>query len=420
MSATGGDAPALCVVVPSYNRRDALEMVLGGLAAQRGVVPGVVEVRVVLDGSTDGSDAMLAAWQRDGRLPGLRWELRSNAGQAAARDAGARATAAPVLLFVDDDVVPEPDLVARHLAWHASGERVAVLGDCEIVRDAEHPFYTQSVWAWWEEMYSARARPDRLPCYTDFCAGNVSLRREDYLASGGFDPAFRGYGGEDYDLGYRLLGLGVRFVADRGARAMHHHRFGGYANLLRSRRQEGYAGVLLGRKHPELRAGLRAAAPSQQVVRAAFTLHGMPPLALRARIARLAFSERSGRQHRWHLQLGALSAYHYWRGVYDALGSWDALEAFRREATVPVQHVDVGRGPPEVPHDFWVHGPSELRVTANGEPLGTVRLGGPVTQPIRAALADAITSGLRTPLLVWAERTGAPLFARPVAAADAG
>ncbi len=414
-------APAITVVVPSYNRRASLEMVLRGLAAQRGVPPGAAEVVVVLDGSTDDSAEMLAAWERAGRLPGLRWERRPNAGQAAARDAGARAAAAPVLVFLDDDVVPEPDCLARHLARHDGG-RVAVLGDCEIVRAAtDPPFYRQFVWGWWEELYTSRVRPGRVPCYTDFCAGNVSLRRDDYLASGGFDPAFRGYGGEDYDLGYRLMRLGVRFVPDRSVRAMHHHRFAGYAAVLRTRRQEGRADVVLSRKHPELRAGLRLAGPyaltppHDGAARRAFAGRDPSPLAMRARIARLELAERLGQRTKWLERFYALANDQYWRGVAEALGSWDALVAFRDEVTLPVQQVDVARGAAELPADFWVHGPSELRVTAAGEPLGTARLHGPVTQPLATAVADAIGGWLTGPLLIWAERAGSPVLPPPTA-----
>lgn len=408
--------PAVSVVVPSYNRRASLEMVLRGLAAQQGLRPGEMETLVVLDGSTDGSDAMLAGWVADGRLPGLRWELRPNGGQAAARDAGARAAAAPVLAFLDDDVVPEPGCVARHLLHHAGGSRVTVLGDCEIVRAAEDPpFYRQFVWGWWEELYTSRVRPGRRPVYTDFCAGNVSVRRDDYLASGGFDPAFRGYGGEDYDLGYRLLKLGVRFVPDRRSRAMHHHRFGGYEALLRARRQEGVADVVMGRKHPELRAGLRLAHPHAfggthgPAVRRAFETDAPNADAVRAAVRRLARADRLGRRTRWLDEFYRITHAAYWRGVADTLGSWEALLAFRAEAAVPVQHVDVGHGPPALPDDFWVHGPSELRVSARGEPVGVARLAGPVTKPLAEAVADVVAYWLATPFLLWAERAHAPL-----------
>jgi GT2 family glycosyltransferase len=417
VSGGAAPAPALTVVVPSYNRRASLEMVLGGLAAQRGLPDGAAEVLVVLDGSTDDSAEMLAAWERAGRLPGLRWARQPNAGQAAARDAGARGAAAPVLVFLDDDVVPEPDCLAGHLAWHARGARIAVLGDCEIVRaETDPPFYRQFVWGWWEELYSSRVRPGRVPCYTDFCAGNVSLRRDDYLASGGFDPAFRGYGGEDYDLGYRLLRRGVRFVPDRRVRAMHHHRFSSYRSVVRTRRQEGAADVVLGRKHPELRAGLRLAAPHaltppfDAVPRAAFAGREPSPLAMRAQIARLELAERLGQRTKWLDRFYRLAHAEYWRGVAGALGSWEALVAFRDETVVPVQEVDVMQGVGGLRSDFWVDGPSELRVTAAGEPLGTARLNGPVTKPLPAAIAEAVGGRLLAPLLLWADRADVPVL----------
>jgi GT2 family glycosyltransferase len=415
-------APAVSVVVPSYNRRRSLEMVLTGLAAQQGVPSGAAEFIVVLDGSTDDSAELLTAWERDGRLPGLRWFRQANAGQAAARDAGSREAAAPVLLFLDDDVVPEPRLVACHLAHHAAGAPIAVLGDCEIVREPRYPAYSQHVWSWWEEFYSSRALAGRVPCYVDFCAGNVSLRRTDYLASGGFDPAFRGYGGEDYELGYRLLKLGVRFVADRRARALHYHEFRGYVGYLRAREQEGQADVLLARKHPELTGGLRLMHPDRpqpplaRAVRLAFTERGMADAELRARLARVTLNERLGRRGTWGDQLGLLTVYGYWRGVRAALGSRAALDALRAAAPCPVHTVDIGHPAPEVPPDFWVHGPSEVRVTARGVPLGTVRVPGPVLRPLRRALADAIVGQLSASVWAWAEGDGTALLPRREAA----
>jgi GT2 family glycosyltransferase len=421
--------PDLSVVVPSFDRRRQLEMVLAGLAAQRDVAPGAFETIVVLDGSTDDSATMLAEWERADRLPGLRWMLRPNAGQAAARHAGVLEARAPAVLFLDDDIVPAPGVVARHLAHHARGERIAVLGDCEVVRGdgEEDRFYLARVWGWWEDVFSSRARPGRLPTYPDFCAGHVSLRRDDYLASGGFDPAFRGYGGEDYDLGWRLLRAGVRYVPDRRAHAMHHHRLhGDYAKFMRHRQSEGHAEVRLARKHPELRAGLRLMRPEvgwaahDRMMRLAFTEHGMRESTWRRRVAAMAWYERLGLRARWGEALTLLGAYAYWRGVHEALGSRAALDAFRAEATVPTQVVDIARGlPDEPPADFWVQGPSDVRVVAGDEVLGTVRLAGPVTEPLRAALAAAIERQLAPAVWAWAERAGVSILP-PRAAAGPG
>ena len=419
MTAAAPD-PALTVVVPSYNRRRPLERVLEGLARQTAPAAAAFETVVVLDGSTDDSAAMLERWVGAGRLPRLRWIAQRNSGQAAARNAGAAAARAPVLLFVDDDVVPEPDLVERHLAHHAAGERIAVLGDCELVRDPRSSMYLRFVWGWWEDLYHARTRPARTVSYHDFCAGNVSLRRDDYLTSGGFDPAFRGYGGEDYELGFRLLERGVRFVPERRARGRHYHRQAA-AGVLRTSYQEGQADVLLGRKHPALRGGLRLMwdptewNPAERRYTAlAFTERGMSRAALRLRLVLLALDERLGLSRRWHRQISLLQAYHYTRGVRDALGSREALLAYRAEAPIPLQEVDVTHGLPEEFPGFWVHGQSDLRVTAHGETLGTVHIPRPIHAPLREYLAELLATRFAAPLWLMFERRGiSPFGAAP-------
>src|SRR3712207_2402031 len=104
-------SPRCTVIVPSHQRRQMLPLVLAGLAGQ--TLPAeAFEVIVVLDGSTDGSAELLAEWQRSGRLANLRWHWQPNQGQAVARNTGARLAQAPVLLFLDDDIVPARDLLA--------------------------------------------------------------------------------------------------------------------------------------------------------------------------------------------------------------------------------------------------------------------------------------------------------------------
>ena len=53
--------PFLSVVIPTYNRCVSLKVTLNALKAQE-AVPGGFEVVVVSDGSTDGTDALLAGW----------------------------------------------------------------------------------------------------------------------------------------------------------------------------------------------------------------------------------------------------------------------------------------------------------------------------------------------------------------------
>src|SRR4051794_27416912 len=114
--------PRLSVVIPSYDRREALGRCLEALGRQT-ADPSAFEVVVVLDGSTDGSAEMLA-----GLRPrhALRVERKANGGVASARNRGLELAAAPVVLFLDDDIVATPGLVEAHLRAHEGGEVMAM------------------------------------------------------------------------------------------------------------------------------------------------------------------------------------------------------------------------------------------------------------------------------------------------------
>jgi GT2 family glycosyltransferase len=385
---------ACSVIIPSYNRQATLELVLRGLATQT-ASPESFEVIVVLDGSTDDSAASIAAWQQSGRLPNLRSHWQPNRGQAAARNAGAGLAQAPVLLFLDNDIVPEPDLLEAHLRWREHEAPLVVLGDCHIVRQPDDSLCHLGMWAWWEDFYYQRALPGHQPNYRDFCAGNASLRREDFLRAGGFDASFRGYGGEDYELGYRLLHAGVRFVADRKAQAHHHHR-ATVPGVLRMARQEARGDVLLGKKHPELRAGLSMArvppGPYGLLVRLALQCPalGNPLMAMLLRV--LPIFERAQMRRRWMEYFGHVRGYAYWRGVRDALGSWPALLDFQAGALPSPRHtLDIAQGLPQELPPFWMHGPATLDLTWQGQPLGELSWLGPLEVSLPSYLADQIT-----------------------------
>ena len=59
----------------------------------------------------------------------------------------------------------------------------------------------------------------RIPQGTDLCTGNVSMRRADYLAVGGFDPTFER--SEDAELGVRLEKAGARLQFSEAAHSVH-------------------------------------------------------------------------------------------------------------------------------------------------------------------------------------------------------
>lgn len=398
------------VVIPSHNRCQRLEQVLGALAGQT-LPPEDFEVVVVLDGSTDGSATMLQRWQHGRRLPGLQWIEQSQQGQAAARTAGARQARAPVLVFIDDDVVPQPGLLAAHLRWHRDGARVAVLGSAPVVRPPRPTPYDVVVWSWWEDAYHRRAQPGAVLGYRDFCAGNVSLRREDFFHVGGFDPAFRGYGGEDYDLGFRLLQAGVRFIPDPAARAEHYH-LGTPAQVLRNMRHEGRHDVLLGRKHPALRRSLRLMSRTEGA-RLLFTLPTFCRAGCAWLLRWLGVCERLGLRRSWRRLFGTLRHYAYWRGVQESLGNWGAYRRFQQEAPPPPEfELDITHGLPALLPSDIANGPSRLLVRAHGRALGWLQLEEPLDQVTVERLADELIRQWRCGLSVVMAQHALPDGAR--------
>jgi GT2 family glycosyltransferase len=197
----------LSVVIPTYNRRHSLQRVLEALDRQT-LAPEAFEVVVVCDGPSDSTADYLAAAHFRYRL---RWFVQANQGPAAARNRGVTEARGELIVFLDDDVVPDPTLLAAHVHAHARhGDQTIVIGPMVLPQD-----WTLAPWSRWSqerlaEQYSAMARGDWAPTARQFYTGNTSLGRAHLTASGGFDPRFRR--AEDVELGYRLAERGLRFV----------------------------------------------------------------------------------------------------------------------------------------------------------------------------------------------------------------
>ena len=205
----------LSIVLPTFNRRPRLERVLSGLDRQ--TVDGAsFEVVVVDDGSSDDTAEWLAAHNQ--RAYGLRHVHQRNAGPAQARNTGISEARGELVLFIDDDVEPTPQLLEEHLASHEE-ENVVVLGPL-----ASLDYYAQP-WVAWEQakleaQYEAMGRGDYEPSFRQFWTGNASVAKHHLVAAGGFDTAL--LRAEDVELGRRLHQRGLKFRFNAKARGLHH------------------------------------------------------------------------------------------------------------------------------------------------------------------------------------------------------
>jgi glycosyltransferase involved in cell wall biosynthesis len=241
----------LTVVIPTRDKAELLDRTLAALAAQEAGRDDW-EIVIVDDASSDGTAALLRDWQHRlaARLRTVRPE--HNLGRAGARNLGARHARGRFILFLDDDIVAPPDLLAAHLAELTAHEDAGTIGHAvtapEVV-DAPHFHYldTRAV-----AKLPVGAAPARY-----FVTQNAAVPRREFLSVGGFDERFAGYGFEDMELGFRLEDAGVRFRALKHPvpQHVHHHTL---AEYLAKKVECGRGSLqLVARLHPHRLAEMR-------------------------------------------------------------------------------------------------------------------------------------------------------------------
>ncbi|MEN3748386.1 galactosyltransferase-related protein [Sphingomonas sp. HF-S3] len=147
---------------------------------------------------------------------------------AQARNAAALGASGEQLMFLDVDCIPDPSLVADY-ARQLDATDALLMGEVlYLPAGATDPGLDFDRFRADGVRHSERAGPPPGPLgdcsdYRCFWSLNFAIRRETYLAIGGFDEGYVGYGGEDTDFGRILATAGVPLKWCRGARAFHQH-----------------------------------------------------------------------------------------------------------------------------------------------------------------------------------------------------
>jgi glycosyltransferase involved in cell wall biosynthesis len=230
----------ISVVVPTYNREDALDAVLRGLSRQ---TDREFEVVVADDGSGPQTAALIRSW-----LPRLGAPLRhvrhDHAGFRAAeiRNRAILAAAGDYFLFLDGDCIPRPGFIAAHRAlaepgWFVTGNRTLL--SRELTKRVLAEGIEPELWGlrtFLRERFAGRV--NRLAPLAPLPLGplrklhpqvwqgarsaNLGIWAADLKRVDGFDARFSGWGLEDSDLLIRLMRAGVRRKDGRFATGVLH------------------------------------------------------------------------------------------------------------------------------------------------------------------------------------------------------
>ena len=248
----------IAVIVTTYNRPDALSVVLEGYLAQ---TDKDFEVIVADDGSTIETNQVIATYQThvDLKLSHV-WQKDIGFRAAAIRNRALALTSADYIIFSDGDCIPLPTFVAQHRllaepGWFLTGNRI-LLSEAfthRVLKD-NLPIHTWTTGRWVFALMkkdinrlmpllslpiATPLRKLRAHSWNGAMTCNLSAWREDLMRINGLDEVYSGWGLEDSDLAIRLLRSGVCRKSLRFAAPVLHlwHKENDRTSLTNNRRQ---------------------------------------------------------------------------------------------------------------------------------------------------------------------------------------
>jgi GT2 family glycosyltransferase len=179
---------SLSIVIPTYERESVLLDTVKSLLA---LEPAAAEI-LLIDQTKEHrpeTTQQLLEWEAAGHI---RWIRREIPGIPQAMNAGLLAAKENLVLFLDDDIVPDPGLLAAHLESHRLLKPWAVVGQViqpwQTPQPEVAPRKTAGLRVDFDfPFHSTISAPVR-----NVMAGNLSVDREKAISIGGFDEQFCG------------------------------------------------------------------------------------------------------------------------------------------------------------------------------------------------------------------------------------
>ena len=186
------------------------------------------EVIVCDSSSTDGTrDAVLALAARYNNVRYVNVTLNI---LAVKRNEGIRAAAADIIIFMDDDAVPDVRFVESHVKAQEASTGIVFCGQ---IRYPEKWVKQSNYFRYRDSRHLGPSRPHITPGQVPpwmITVMNLSFKRSEMVRQVGYvSEEFVRYGGEDVELGFRIARAGMKLVYLPEALVLHYEYKGSIA-----------------------------------------------------------------------------------------------------------------------------------------------------------------------------------------------
>jgi GT2 family glycosyltransferase len=208
------------IIIPTYNRGKLLCNTLRNLIGQ---LPSDGEIVVVDQSDEVCSELVEIVKNHNTQIHYYKIFIK---GLPHARNYGLRQALGEIVIFCDDDVIPNHDFIENHLQNYQEGDVGGVGGRIIPNGKQSHDYSNHNKTIgkirWWDahltDNFDATER-----AYIDHVQGcNMSFRKEALVKAGGFDERFGGSAHlEETDLCLRIRKAGYKIVFDPKAELIH-------------------------------------------------------------------------------------------------------------------------------------------------------------------------------------------------------
>ncbi|MDR7240039.1 glycosyltransferase [Neobacillus drentensis] len=259
------------IIIPSLNKYPLNLLTLYSLEHQT-FNPSKMEVIFIDDASTDQTEEKLHGYTPPYHFKYIR--NKKNLGRAKVRNLGIRSARGNILIFLDAEMITEPDFVENHHKLHHLKNNLILSGamHSKVIYSSIFPEFTKNdinkitTLTKNNKVISSRLKNFKYPCeepyplleksdiakqvfkdlgvegypwfqsitrnfaadlggfefpWMAFLTGNVSIRKELIIQAGLLDEDFVQYGYEDWELGYRLYKMGANYIVRDDLKSYH-------------------------------------------------------------------------------------------------------------------------------------------------------------------------------------------------------